>query len=155
MINKLFFLLMICLPFIGCQKKSNEYYLYHGLEEYDKIRFIDEEFVTGYGIQKIAFFQEAEQLQYVLILKSDVTPETVKQYSLGLHVYIDEKNSIDQNFLVWDTKPALQNIGGNKYIINSFKRPVKKMDSMVFFLYDKERYKGVIGNRIVIKNIGL
>lgn len=135
---------------------SNEYYLYHGLEGYDKFRQVNQEFIKGYGVEKIAFFHEADQLQYVLMLSDIVSPKMVEQYSLGLHVYLDKNNkSEDQSFLVWDTKPRLQNIGDNKYIINGFKKPVKKMDSLVFFLYDRERYKGVTGNRIVIKNIEL
>lgn len=151
------FIILVCsLFFFGCQKKTNEYYLYHGLKGYDKFRYINEEFVKGYGVQKIAFFREANQLQYTLMLADDVTSEKVEQYSLGLQVYIDKKNLPDnQTYLIWDSKPKIQNIGDNKYIINGFQEPIKQIDSLIFFLYDRHQYQGGIGKRIVIKNIEL
>ncbi len=153
---KAIFVLVNCLSLFGCQKESNEYYLYRGLEGYDKFRYINEEFVKSYGVQKIAFFQEAGQLQYVLKLADNVTLKTVENYSLGVRVYADQKYlSEDQKFLMWDTKPRIQEIGGYKYIINGFKKPIKEIDSLSFFLYDRERYQRVLGNVISIKKIKL
>ena len=154
--RKKFFILTICISFFACQKKSNEYYLYHGLEGYTKFRYINEEFIEGYGVQKIAFFQEADQLQYVMMLTNNVTREMVANYSLGLQVYPGEKyRTDDKKFLLWDTKPRLLETGENKYIINGFMTPISEIDSLVFFLYDRNEYKGVDGRVISIKNIKL
>ena len=156
MINKVFFLLMSCLLFIGCQKKSNEHYLFGGLEGYSKFRYINEEFIKDYGVQKIAFFQEADQLQYVLKLGDNVSEEKIKQYSLGLQVYANKKYMPkEKSYLIWDIKPELQEMGENKYIIQGFQEPIKEIDSLVFFLYDRTKYQGVIGSTISIKNIKL
>lgn len=154
--RKVFFIFISCLFLFACQKKSNEYYLFRGLEGYTKFRDINEEFVKDYGVKKIAFFQEADQLQYVLLLTDNVTPETVENYSLGLQVYTDKKYlANDQNYMLWDTKPDIQVIGGHKYIINGFKEPIKVFDSLVFFLYDRKQYIQVEGQVISIKNIEL
>lgn len=154
--KKIFIILVVCFSVFACKQENNEYYLYHGLEGYNKFRYVNEGFIEGYGVQKIAFFQEADQLQYALLLDDNVKDETVSYYSLGLHVFLDkEKLPENKSFLVWDIKPEIQKMGTNKYIIGGFKDSIKKMDSLVFFLYDRERYQGVEGNRIVLKNIKL
>lgn len=155
--KNIFLLLVSSFFLFGCEERSNEYYLYHGLEDYDKFRYIDEAFIDEYGIHKIAFFREADELQYVLMLKDNVTPETVKNYSLGLQVYADKKLYKPENdrFLLWDTKPVLRVIGGHKYIINSFNQRITKIDSIRFFIYGREVYNGVVGKAISIKNIML
>lgn len=154
--KKIILAFVVCFSFFACKQESNEYYLYHGLEGYNKFRYVNEDFIEGYGVQKIAFFQEADQRQYVLLLDDSVSDETVSNYSLGLHVYVDKKKLPEnKSFLVWDIKPEIQKMGGNKYIIGGFKDSIKKMDSLVFFLYGRDKYQGIEGNRIVLKNIKL
>ena len=151
-----FFIILSSFLFLGCNKKSNEAYLNEGLRGYKKFRHVHDELIKDYGVQKIAFFREADQFQYVILLADNVSAETVGKYSLGLQVYAKDKEFLgDKKFLMWDTKPFLLQKGKNKYVIEGFKQPIRELDSLVFFIYDRERYQGVVGSTISIKNIDL
>jgi len=156
MINKSVIILLSFFLFISCKKESSEYYLYRGLDGYKKTRFVDQIFLEGFGIKKIAFFNEADTLSYALLLNDDLNKEIVNNHNLGVHVYAGPfSKSEKRDFLIWDLKPKISKYGDYKYIIGYFKKSITKMDSLVFFLYDIKGYKGVDGNIIRIKNLSI
>ena len=128
----------------------------NGLVGYKKSRFIDKEFLKDYGIKKIAFFENSDTLSLVLLLDKNSEIETVTKYSLGLYVFPTNKSLLkNKDYLIWDSQPSLEQFGSFKYIIKNFPQPIKRIDSLIFFLYDREVYNGVIGNTIRIKNISI
>lgn len=131
--------------------------LQNGLTSYKKIRNVNQSFLDGYEVKKIAFFKtDNGNHKYVLQLNNDIPKSTVENYSLGFYAFVEKEHlSMNRKYLIWDTKPELMEIEGHKYIINEFRKPIKKMDSLIFFLYDRERYSGIIGDRIIIRNLAL
>lgn len=140
----------------SCSNEDKSYYLANGLEGYKKARFVEQNFVEGFGIEKIAFFNEADTLSYALLLNDDLKEEIVNNHNLGVHVYAGPLSKSEKgDFLIWDLKPKITKYGDFNYIISHFKKPITKMDSLVFFLYDSKGYKGVDGNIIRIKNLSI
>lgn len=149
-----FFLFALSLFILtNCANKSKETNLENGLIGYRKSRDINEEFIKNFEVKKIGFFKTKDgNIQYALLLNDNISSSDVQNFSLGAHAY---KRNSHNKFLVWDVKPRLKLYGKHKYIIEEFKEPLENLDSISFFLYDRDKYRNVIGNRIVIKNLGL
>lgn len=145
-----FFLFQFML--FSCQQHSKQNYLEKGLEGYLKKRKVYQQFISSYAVEEIAFFETPENPEFVLKLDKNITKETVESYTLGVHVYAKQDSS-QAPFFVWDTKPSLIEAQQNKYIISEFKTPLKMIDSVIFFLYDRKGYTKVIGNRIKLNNL--
>ena len=131
--------------------------LKNGLGSYRKIRHINEAFLEGYKIQKLAIFKtDSVNYNFVIQLNNDAIDDTVSKYSLGMVVFTDKKFLPPNNkYLIWGMQPQTKQYGNFKYIIKSVQTPIKHMDSLHLFLYSREGYKGVIGNMIRLKNIQL
>ncbi|WP_443634537.1 hypothetical protein ABXT64_05365 [Candidatus Marifrigoribacter sp. Uisw_064] len=141
----------------SCINKSYDEALNSGLEKYPRIRNLNLSLVEGYTVEKLAFFKTKEH-EYKFVLKlSDATTDTlVERYSLGLFGFVDKKYlKENKNHLSWNSKPVIESFGKYKYIIKDIVIPTKEMDSIIYFLYDRDKYRKVIGHRIVLKNIQL
>lgn len=120
------------------------------------MRSVDQDFVEGYVVKKIAFFERSDTLSYVLLLDESIDPKIITKYTLGLYVYPTDKSILkDKDYLIWDSQPSLKQFGSFKYIINDFPEPIRRIDSLVFFLYNRDGYTGVKGNLIRFKNISI
>ena len=158
MIRTSVFILILAVVFFGCKDQNTiKKHLETGLIEYKRVRTINKNFNKGYEINKIGFFKlDSTSYQFVLLLNDQITRAKVANYSLGLHAYVDPKYLINnKDFLVWDIKPELVEAGKFKYIIKEVHTPIKRIDSMFFFLYDRDTYRGIIGNRVRVRNVGL
>ncbi len=132
---------------------GKEYYLINGLENYNKVRDINESLIENYEINKIAFFQnKTENIEIVLKLNDQTTQDIINSYSLGAYIYMDNKYLYSQD-INWNTKPTIQVLNNHKYIINTLNISQRRMDSLVFYLFDRDKYRKILGNRVVIKNI--
>lgn len=149
-----FFLIVFVCSFFSCQKKGVDLWLEDGLEGYRKIRKVDKSFVPGYGIDKIGFFRiEDNEVQLAVKLKDDADIETINNFSLGIYAYIDNKYiSHKEGELNWEVHPKIHEINNFNYILDTITVSAT-MDSLVFYLFDRDRYKGILGDRIIIKNL--
>lgn len=155
-LKKFLIITFAILGFLSCSNKDREYYLLKGLEGYKKQRFIGEDFVKGYDVKKIAFFEESDTISYALLLEENVEAETVSSFNLGLFVYPKDSSLLrDKSFLSWDSAPYLKQFGPYKYILGNFRQPLRRIDSLAFFLYDRDQFNGVKGNVIRLKNLSL
>ncbi len=158
MLNKAFisiFFLSNC--FLSCSDISLETNLEDGLTSYRKVRNINESFIEGYTVNKIAFFKkDSINYEFVLKLNNEVEEDTVANYSLGMVVFTDKKYlAEEQDYLIWGMQPTIKQYGDYKYIIREVETPIKYMDSLHIFLYARDGYKGVRGSLIRLKNIQL
>ena len=146
----LFFLCQFML--FSCQQYNKQDCLERGLDGYLKKRKVYQQFIPTYTVEEIAVFEASKSSEFVLKLGKNTTKEIVGRYTLGVRVYT-EKNTSENKFLIWDTNPELIEVQQNKYITSEFKMPLKKIDSVIFFLYDRKGYTSVIGRRIILKNL--
>src|SRR5690606_32905730 len=99
---------------------------------------------------------DSGKVQLVVKLDDEIKEEKINEYSIGAYAYIDNKYiSHNKDELDWNTKPKLHNYGNNKYFIDTIKFKSKRMDSLVFYLFDRDRYRKMIGHRVILKNIGI
>lgn len=150
---KFHILIFLSIFLTNCSDQPKENYLKNGMLNYRKSREVHQKFIENFEIKKVGFFEsKTGYFQYALLLNENISSSQVDIYSLGLHVYPFNNEG---NFLIWDVKPELKSFGNNYYIIEDFKQKITKFDSIAFFLYDRDRYRNVIGNRIVLKNLSL
>lgn len=155
-INILLFSIFISTVTVSCTSTTKDFYLDNGLEKYRKSRNVNQEFVKGYGINKIAFFEiDQDNITVVLKLNDQTDQQMLDNYSLGAYVFKDNKyTGVLDGKLDWNTKPELTVIHQYKYIIDTIAIP-REMDSLVFYLYERDKYRKIIGDRIVLKNISI
>ncbi len=157
-----FLLLGIAFTIFSCGK-SIEDHLAEGLTSIEHTRLIEHTFKDNYTIDKMVFLKEEGQT-YSLILKlsEDSSKDVIEAYSLGIHVYA---NNGDDQVLIekkrkkdfgWDFKPVLETKNNHKYLVHQIETSIKRIDSMRFFLYDREKYKKkTYGKVLWVKNLGL
>ncbi len=104
-------------------------------------------------MNKIGFFQTHEDsLGIVLKLNDQIDSSLVENYSLGMYLYQDEKYLYNEE-ISWNPHPKIQTFNSHKYFIETIAIPHTQIDTLVFYLYDRDKYRAIIGNRIVLKNI--
>lgn len=156
-IKPLFLITLIAYTIFGCSNDTLEYNLENGLSKYRKVRHINESFLEGYSVKKLAFFKnDSLSYKFVFQLNDDAAYDTIAKYSFGIAVFTD-KNHLPEgkNFLIWGTQPIIEKHGGYRYIVKDVETPIKYIDSLHLFLYNREGYNGVIGNMMRLKNIEL
>lgn len=141
----------------SCSNDTLEYNLENGLAKYRKVRHINESFLEGYSVKKLAFFKsDSLNYKFVLQLNDDAVADTIAKYSFGMVVFTDKKYLPEgKNYLIWGTQPIIEKRGDYKYIVKDVETPIKYIDSLHLFLYNREGYNGVIGNMMRLKNIEL
>lgn len=117
-------------------------------------RIIKKPLVEGFIVEEISFGEMIDKPKLILRINDSIKNGTVSDYSLAVHVYSDS-SSVEKPFLIWDIKPEVEIKENKKYIIIPYKEPIQKIDSIVFFLYDRDIYRNRIGNKIVIEDINL
>lgn len=148
-------LFSFCILSISCDDRETIYHLESGLKDYRKLRKMNENLVDDYSVRAIAFFNDKNlNRQIILKLGDDVPKEVIEKYSLGIHAY--SKKAVEaahKGFFIWDVKPELNKVGEHKYLLVDTNSSINTVDSIIFFLYDRDIYRNVIGNRIRIKNV--
>ena len=111
------YILVFSIFFLSCQTNDVEGYLGNGLENYSKVRYLNENFINGYGIDKIAFHRiDSSTLKVVLKLNDHNKKETIDSLSLGAYVFMkNEYIAVINGKLDWNTKPQLININNYNY----------------------------------------
>lgn len=147
-------LLLIILVNLSCHKKQNEYYLYHSLKGYSNKTKVNQEFFTGYKVDLVGFFKEANHKQLTILLDKNTTDSIVENYKMAIHIFNKESRAFTKKgFYICDTSPSIHTFGESKYLINGISIPGKKIDSIILFLYDKKGFDGIKGEKILLKNI--
>lgn len=141
--------------FISCETHSFQENLNTGLTNYKKARFIDNGFIKGYELNKIAFFKE-DNANYTFVFKLDdsTIKDSVEKYRLGI-VFFPKGDTMAPMSKWWYMEPTIQTLGEYQYIIEKVTVPSKNIDSLRLFLSDKDGYHGVIGNVLILKNLKL
>lgn len=148
-------ILLLCL---GCSNETYQESLENGLENYYKIRNIDDQLIAGYPIQKLAFFKkDSTHYDFVYLLGNEAIKDSIEAYSLGMVVYpTKEYKPKDKNHIIWSFQPILETINNHKYIRTAIETKIKRMDSFHVFIFNREGYKGVLGDKMIyLKNIKL
>lgn len=153
--SRLAIFITILLFAISCKNRSLQENLDTGLLHYKKVRYVNRDFINGYGIEKIAFFKEQDSY-YTFVFKMDdkTVNDTVENYRLGI-VFFPEGDTVAP-FSKWlFMKPTISKVGTYKYLIEKVNLPSNNIDSLRLFLSAKEGYQGVFGNVILLKNLKL
>lgn len=141
----------------NCHENTFDSNLESGLENYRKVRHINESFLPGYSVKKLAFFKsDSIHYKFVLQLNNDAIEDVITNYSLGMVVFTDKKYLPEnKEYLIWGMQPTIESYGEYKYIVKNVETPIIHIDSLHIFLYDLDEYKGVKGDMIRLKNIEL
>lgn len=151
-------LLVIILFIISCEDNDSfNYHLKNGLIEYGMKRPVNEKLNEDLFVQEVAFFkQDSVTYKMVLKLNENTKPDLVKKYSLAIHVFVDKSFLVKRDdYLLLDYKPELIQFNKNKYLVKEFISKAKRIDSLDLFLYDRDKYRQIIGRKITVRNIGL
>lgn len=147
----------ISIIFLSCGDFTKEPDLENGLENYRKVRIIDESIIDGFVIKKWAYKKiNSDHYQFIYQLNNDVNSDTIEKYGLGLVWFADKKHLKDnKGYLIVQTKPTLIRKGEFNYIIETVEPPNQILDSIHIFLTGRQEYTGVIGNMVRLKNVQL
>lgn len=151
------FVILVSVLLFNCSEKDLNSNLQNGLKNYRKIRNINENLIEGYAVKKLAFFKkDSIHYQFVLLLNNEAVKDTIENYSLGMVVYADKRYlPANDEYLIWGMHPTMEKHGEFKYIVKDVETPIKHIDSLHIFLYDRNGYKGVESRMIRLKNIEL
>ena len=149
------FLILIFTTIVSCKKN----YLEDGLTSLPQAREVNHVFKNTFVAKKVAFVRNGEnKFKFIIKLPDNVIKKDVESYSLAIHVFsnskeIKGKRKYNYN---WDTKPVVETHGKHKYIITETEAPIKFIDSLNLFLYDRDKYKKKsYGKSLKIRNLGL
>ncbi len=149
--------LLIVVSSISCiDKDSFSYHLNNGLSDYQMKRPVNEKLNEDIFVQDIAFFKQDSTFIMVLKLDENTKADVVEKYSLAIHAFVDKAFLVKRDdYLLLDYKPELIKYDANSYLVKEFKTNAKRLDSLDLFLYDRDKYRQILGRKITIRNIGL
>lgn len=158
------FFIVVVVVFIVCGCKKNVNYYSDGLTSLRNHRVINESFLKGFKVEKFGIIKSEknkDEYSFVFLLNKDADSTLVEKYRLGVRCYLDKENRTllgeeDRKKIHLDFPPVIIEKYGRKYLVNSVNLPIKKIDSIIFYLYDRDDYKGrTYGSHINLKNIKL
>jgi len=158
---KRIFLLLIAVSIViwSC-KKDVDWHLKNGIKDLKHFRKIEHNFMDSLTISGIVFLRNGNnKFDMIIKLPSEESGKQFEKYSLAVHTFSNHKtDTIDKEKKKynWDFKPELITFGKHHYILQTVEAPIKFIDSMRLFLYDRDSYKGKsYGKQLWVKNIGL
>ncbi len=157
--------IIVCLLialFCCCTSFDKEYdtHLKNGLQTYHNARDINLNFVPGLSLKKIAFIKKSNKdIMLVLRLNDGAKSNDVEKYSLAIKSYLDKEKYSKllkgDDYVSTPIKPVLLNVNNYKYIVTSYTLNVKRIEKLEFFLFDRDKFRKVLGTPIFVKNIGI
>jgi hypothetical protein len=157
--TKYFLVLYLVILISSCSDKNSlEYQLKHGLKDYPRKRPIDsKQFNENVELEHLAFFKVTDSTHKMVFHLGDKTVlDSIKNYSLAIHTFVDEQFLKEgKKYLYMDYKPELISVGSHNYLIKEFATEAKRIDSVDLFLYDRDKYRRILGKKITVRNIGL
>lgn len=122
------------------------------------------ELSKDFKIKSFSIAEVNEGKNIVLELDNMVTDSILKKYKLGLHTYVNNKDLVNlmayskakaRKYDAWDFDPVLYEKGGKKYIIKPISTSIKSFAKVRLFLYDRDGYKGLIGESLEISDVNI
>ena len=114
------------------------------------------------NIKAISFYDKGIEKNVIFKLDNAVSDSILSKYRIGFHTYVKDKNKGDlmayskskkRNYDAWDFIPEIMEVGGNKYIRKKINTSINEFPKIELFLYDRNGYKGILGNKVEIENI--
>ena len=115
-----------------------------------------------FNIKAISFYDKGIEKNVIFKLDNTVTDSILSKYRIGFHTYVKDTNKDDlmayskskkRNYDAWDFIPEIMEVGGNKYILKKINTSINEFPKIELFLYDRNGYKGILGNKVEIENI--
>lgn len=173
--NRLIIILLCTLfNFYGCKDKDTEskqtinrevvikdlnYHLANALKEVDNSIWVEQKFNNEVYLRSFAFYENDENhYDLILELQDDITNEIISKYTFAVEGFVigDELNNLsdyakkkDRDYDAWYGTPELKIVNDHRYVILDVKTKLKNFDLIKFYLFDKDGYKGDIGERIL------
>lgn len=159
--NKTNIIIIILAIILGCNascydKDSMDYHINTGLENYERKRRINDKLNEDISIEYFSIFKIKKDC-YRLVFKLDeyTNVKAIRNYTLALHAFVNKEYLKDKPYLLLDYKPELIKSHKFNYLIKDFTTKSKRIDSLDLFLYDRDKYRTILGKKITIRNIGL
>lgn len=132
-------------------------YLDSGLEDLENFEDLNF-FLTGDVFIKGLAFYEKKPNNYalVLMLQDEITTSIVQKYTFGVEAFVYDEDldklssyskSKKRKHEAWYFKPQLVSVNENKYVVYDLNTTITDFKKLVFYVYDRESYKGVIGRK--------
>lgn len=150
---------LIIIFFFSCTSLEKEYdtHLKNGLKTFAHTKDVNNNFLPGLSLRKIAFIEKSNEKTIVIRLNDDALESDVKKYSLAVKIYLDKikyKNLLNgRDYISRPIKPSLTKIKNFKYIEMPFLLDVKEIIKIEFFLFDRDKFKKVLGKPITISDV--
>lgn len=139
--------------------KDLNYHLADALGGLDNNIGVEQKFNNEVYLRNFAFYEKDENhYDLILELQDDVTEDVVSKYTFAVEGFVvgDELKNLsdyakkkDRTHDAWYGTPDLTRVNNHSYVILDVKTQLKNFDLIKFFLYDKDGYKGDIGERIL------
>lgn len=158
--NKLSLLLVALTIFVWSCNSGIEGHLNNGLKDLNNFRKISHQFKDSISISGIVFLRNGKnKFDMIIKLSSEESGKQFEKYSLGVHTFSNHQTDTITKVKTrynWDFKPESIAYGKHHYILKTVEAPIKFIDSMRLFLYNREKYNGKsYGRSLWVKNIGL
>ena len=153
-IKRIWFLAFLLLAIESCQLKSKtDLYLERGLDILNNTKKVEFFLNDSITVMKIGVINDEKEKKKTLafMLKPNVSDETMKKYSIGIKAELRKDNSKVE--MQWDFNPTLIKIKNFIYVLTPIKTNENKISKMVVYLYNRNKYNGVIGKKLIIKNL--
>ena len=175
--NKLkigFIVFFALISFISCKNKQTEsketvnketvikdlnYHLANGLVELENNIGVEQKFSNEVYLRSFTFYKKDENhYDLILELQDDITEDIVSKYTFAVEGFVvdyeienlsDYAKQKDRKHEAWFGTPKLTKVNNHCYIILDVNTKLKNFDLIKFFLFDKDGYKGDIGERIL------
>ena len=168
---------MLCLLLVctfGCKQKEKEeskkeievfsikdlnYHLSKELEEIDNSIGVEQKLTDDVYLRSFAFFEKGENhYDLILELQDDITDDVISKYTFAVEGVVEGEElkklsdyaiSKNRDYEAWYATPKVIKANKFKYVIIDIKTKLRHFDILKFYLFDKEGYKGDIGERVL------
>jgi len=131
------------------KEKNKEFYIEDDFFFDQKVdKKLGENFIVkSFGISE---GKKEDDFKIVVILSDFATESSVSKYSFGMQIFLPkeerEKLNLKKEYIDWNFNPKMYSDGKVNYIYLDRRTTIRRIDSIRCYSYDRDNYKGTIGN---------
>ena len=143
-------------------KKDLNYHLINALKELENSVGVERKLSDDVYLRNFSFYKKSENhFDLVLELQDDITQIIVSKYTFAVEGFVsgDELENLSEYaksknrmYDAWYETPKLSIVNGHCFVILDVKTKLRNFDFIKFYLYDRNGYKGDIGQRVIFKD---
>ena len=131
------------------------------IKEFEKNKItVNKQLLPHVTIKAINTFSNNQKRYLAIELNDNIKDSLINNFSIGIHIFpsdvehlSDRAKSMNRKFDILTLKMDVEELSNRKFIVQEVLNPIKGDSKSNIFLYDKEKYQGIVGRLIVIENV--